>query len=856
MRVILPKGESMKRLSRVGLAVSAVCAMGLATQAEAQRTTALEEIVVTARKTEETLQDAPVAVSAFGEEDILDRQIQTVDDVARFTPGFVFSKAFGRDTERPVIRGQSNVLAGVQFGVESGAAYFIDGVYYPGDIQSLDLSDLQRVEVIRGPQSALYGRNTYSGAVNFVTRSPSDSFGGKARASVANEEQDYLLRLEGPLLGETLRGSVSLKYNKFDGQWTNEVTQQTIGDEETKAGSVVLEWTPNEDVRVKLRGTYNEDRDGTRAFWFQDPSFNNCYPGTRSLGVFTAMGSNNFNQYFCGELQVRPIYVNDGTTVGTAVPTPAIPNAPGLFTYRFGPATIPYVRPYSAQPGVAFSGVNRDRSLVTGIFDWDIFGSGYNLILDTGFRSDNVLLGSDSDFSSVNMFIFDLAPPATEAFGANTSAQKTDDYSVEFRFSSPLDRDFRWMVGGFYYEQEKRTTDIDFDNKEFDGPLSSIQDLYNKAIFGLVEFRFAEDWSLTAEGRYTDETKAIHEFSTSGATLGNLTYKNKDSWDNFTPRLTLAWQATPDVNIYAVYAEGVKPGGFNGATGELVGSARYEQEESKNYELGLKSFLFNGRVVFNVAGFFIDSKDVQLTTPLQLPNSSNITSLATNQGQGEVKGVEVEARWAATDYLTLGLTYELADASFTEGFDDFQWTLTSGGGIYNPNDPDNALRNPNGEGDGSIKGKQYPMTSKNQASFTADWRSPLGSSRWEFFANADVTYEDKKPVQVHNEAFVPAATIVGARFGVSNDNWSVSVFGRNLTDEDAPQIATRWFQWPLANLGSPVNVPGAPSSILNTPVSTAGLVPAGSIVSTNFPRGFFGSFRRERQVGVEVSYSF
>jgi outer membrane receptor protein involved in Fe transport len=163
----------MKKISQVALAVSTVCAMGLAAQAEAQQpSTMLEEIIVTARKSAETLQDVPVAVSAFNAEAITKRQIQSVEDVARFTPGFIFSKAFGRSTDRPIIRGQSNVLAGVQFGVESGAAYFVDGVYYPGDIQSLDLSDLERVEVIRGPQSALYGRNTYSGAINFVTRSP------------------------------------------------------------------------------------------------------------------------------------------------------------------------------------------------------------------------------------------------------------------------------------------------------------------------------------------------------------------------------------------------------------------------------------------------------------------------------------------------------------------------------------------------------------------------------------------------------------------------------------------------------------------------------------------------------------
>lgn len=821
----------MNNISKVGIAVSAVCAMGLAAQAEAQRTVALEEIIVTARKTEETLQDVPVAVSAFAEEDIIDRQIQSVDDVARFTPGFVFSKAFGRSTERPVIRGQSNVLAGVQFGVESGAAYFVDGVYYPGDIQSLDLSDLQRVEVIRGPQSALYGRNTYSGAINFVTRSPSDEFAGKLRASVANEEEEYAVRLEGPILGDRLLGSLSFKYNQFDGQWKNEVTGETIGQEETKAASAVLEWRPNDDLRLKVRGTWNEDRDGTRAFWFQGAVENTCYPGTRSLNSYFFSGSTNVNQYFCGTLRARPIYVNDGAWAGPVVTAPGVPaNA------TFFPASILY----NTGPGIGFSGVDRDRTLVTAILDWDVFGSGYNLVVDGGYRSDDALAGSDSDFTSVNLT---LAPTSTgtEAFGANTSRVDTKDYSLEFRFSSPLDRDFRWMLGAFYYEQEQRQFDSNFRFPRGAPTPFAILDLYNKAVFALLEWKLAERWTVTAEARYAEETKGVHEYQNLVSGGGDLTYRNEDVWDNFTPRVTVEWQVSDDVNVYGVYAEGVKPGGFNGAGGVVVGKETYEQEESRNYELGLKSTLLDGAMVFNLAGFFIDAKDVQLTTPLQLPGNANVTSLATNQGQGEIKGAELEVRWAATDYLTFGLTYALADASFTEGFDDFQWTLTSGGGVFSPNDPTNPARNPNGQGDGSIKGKQYPMTAKNTGSLTVDWRSPLGSSSWEFFANADLSYEDKKPVQVHNEAWVPSATTVGARLGVSSDNWTVSVFGRNLTDEDAPQIATRWLQYPYLTAFSLLR-PGSP--------------PNDGTVSYNFPRGFFGSFRRERQVGVEVSYSF
>ncbi|MYF01322.1 MAG: TonB-dependent receptor plug domain-containing protein, partial [Gammaproteobacteria bacterium] len=171
-----------KNLTRFRLIAGTVslAAMALSGQALAQESL-VEEITVTARKVEESLNDTPVSVSAFTTASIEQLDINSVTDIARFTPGLSFSSAFGRSTERPVIRGQGNILARVQFGVESGVAYFVDGMYYAGDIQSLDMSNLERVEVIKGPQSALYGRNTYSGAINFVTRRPGQDFSGRAR---------------------------------------------------------------------------------------------------------------------------------------------------------------------------------------------------------------------------------------------------------------------------------------------------------------------------------------------------------------------------------------------------------------------------------------------------------------------------------------------------------------------------------------------------------------------------------------------------------------------------------------------------------------------------------------------------
>src|SRR5262245_7431037 len=203
------------RLTHTMLGATATCGLlsvfttpVLAQQEAAHSVQHMGEVLVTARKKQESLQEAPVAVTAFTAETLNERQIRSIEDVARFTPGFVFSKAFGRTNERPVVRGQSNILAGTNPSAEAGAAYFVDGVYYSGDILDLDLRDVQRVEVIKGPQSALYGRNTYSGAINFITRGPTDEFTAHLGGHFDEDEYEGNLSLGGHFT-ETLGGSLT-----------------------------------------------------------------------------------------------------------------------------------------------------------------------------------------------------------------------------------------------------------------------------------------------------------------------------------------------------------------------------------------------------------------------------------------------------------------------------------------------------------------------------------------------------------------------------------------------------------------------------------------------------------------------
>jgi outer membrane receptor protein involved in Fe transport len=801
----------------------------------------IEEITVTARRREESLQSIPVAVTAFSATDIVDRQIRALEDVARYSPGLSFAKAFGRSTDRPVIRGQGNVLAGVQFGVESGAAYFVDGIYYPGDLSSLDLNNIERIEVVRGPQSALYGRNTYSGAINFITKEPGDELSADVRTRWG-DDQDIEVSgvVRGPLIDGVLGGSLAMRYYTYDGEYLNTVTGKTVGDEETKSISGTLDWTPAADWRVRSRLSYQEDRDGTRPFFLQGAELNNCLPGTRSMASWPITGSTNNNQYFCGKIN-RPgdtVALNDGPArpgwPGPSDLFPGIPNVP------FGGQPV-----YNPANGLPFSGVNRDLLFASLLSEWDIAGSGFVLTTSLGYRDEERKTGSDSDHSQINRLTNGRC-----TFCAS-EVDEFEDISAEVRLESPSTERLRWLAGAYYFDQDSLNRNVTFAQLNGGAPRSE-RTIRNWAIFGSVEFDFTDRVTATAELRYFDEEKGLKEYTfvdyDNDPSQRTTTFDESVDFSEFAPRVTVNWQVLDDILLYANWSQGYKPGGLNGAAGNTVVPARpeYLQESADSYEIGAKTNWLNNRLQANLALFFIDSKDIQLTTALST-GAGTLTSIVTNQGSGETFGGELELTFAVTDTLTVGANYALADTKFTKGCDQDQYIFTSGGG----NLLDAATctgNNVNGNGDGSIKGKAFPLSSKNQVGAFADYRRPIRSQA-EFFANLGFSWEDKKPVQVHNQAFVPSATILDLKLGIENERLTVAVYGRNLTDEDAPNMVTRWLQDPLV-----FGQAGFPSTANTAPAGACAAGTGGC--STVFPRAFFGDFRRSRNFGIEFAWRF
>ena len=809
----------------------------------------LEEIVVTARKREESLQDVPLAVTAITAEDIVNRQVTSIDDVAKFAPGLVFAKTFGRATERPVVRGLASVLAGTNASVETGVSYFVDGVYYQGDIGSLDMNDVERVEVIRGPQSALYGRNTYSGAINFVTRRPSDQLTGGMNGTFDKDERQLSGRLSGRL-SESLAGGLNFRYYDFEGQWKNELTGKTVGDENTVSFGGSLLFTPTEDLEVSLRLQHNRDDDGTRPLFFQSGELNNCYPGTRSFASYIRTGSSNTNQWYCGEVKALPIYLNDAPVTQPVTPLPGIPaNFQSATGNVYG----------DLRQGAVFSGVKRDLDVAMLRMRWDIGGSGYSLVASGGVRDEDRLTGADSDHSAVNIIGANINGQQPQASGSSSDRDVFKDWSAELKIESPREARFRWLLGVYRFEWERKGYRLDFVSPQGQDNPQQIFEISNKAVFGSIEVDVTERLSASLEIRRADETKRQIDFGATATSTSSgrpnvqegptfVIYDSRtrgnDSWKSTTPRVTVDYKVNDDVTLFANYSKGYKPGGFNGSTAIVANrptDESFKQEESLNYELGMKSTWMDRRVLLNVSVFKMKVDDMQLTTPVNNPVSGAITSLSTNQGDGEIKGIELESRFAATEELTLGFNYALADTRFTSGCDDFQFNITSGGGILNPTNPSDPTRNLNGKGSCSIAGHPFPLAAKHTAAATADFARPVFGGDYRLYVNTDLSYSSKRNVQVHNTAYTGAATLLGARIGLETDRWKAGLYARNLLNEDSAVGATRWLHTYMIGIPGVTLKPGLPPT---------------SVASYSLPRGIFGTLRRERQVGLEANYKF
>ena len=840
----------------------------------------IKEIVVTARKVEESLSDAPVAVSVITADSIAQQGLNSLDDFAKQAVGISFSQAFGRTTDRPVIRGASNVLAGVQAGVETGAAFFVDGVYYQGDIQGFDPSSIERVEIVKGPQSALYGRNTYAGAINYITKDPSQDLTITGRLRVAeHNEREAAASVSATFLDGGLGVRVGGRFFEYGGEYRNQLTGKKVGQEETKSAYATLTFKPFEDFKMRSRISWQKDEDGPLALFLQGAADNNCKPGFRSPRFRARSGavpfapatlsSSNNNQFFCGVIRPQPNNVRLNTDP-MPITIPAFAGPPPSF------ATPAISGNFD---GTAYDGITNEQLSLTNIIDWDLGGSGWILSSLTGWRDNKNFFGTDSDHSDA--FAYFNTNPAiggsipnpltTEPAFANTNRDDQQDISQEIRLSSPVDNPFRILVGGYYFRQEFRSQDITFasgtaglgvgrDNSEYDT-------IVNKAVFGLAEYDFSDAFSVTAEVRYAEETKTqisrgaggtsvfcageANRLAAFGATGAGNTCRPKAKFTGLDPRITVNYTTPGGTLVYGVYATGRKPGGFNGTAGVTATAqstsgqnfVNYLPEKSKGGELGIKFDALDRTLRGSVAVFYNELTNVQLTQAIPNPSGTGaLTSIVANSGDAETKGVELEFQAAPADGLLLTMGVAYVSAKFTRGCDADLFILNSGGLRTNF---DTGNPTPAGLALCDISGKTLPLGSPYIVNGSVNYETGIGSGDGRLFGIANFSFEDSKYIQTDNFAKTGDTFLLNARLGYKTDNFTLALFGRNLTDEDSIPLATRWFD-------------------LRYGAGTTGLPPAASVsfdgrpaqIESGSPRGFFGALRKGRTFGVEGTFSF
>lgn len=713
----------------------------------------IEEIVVTARKRDELVLNVPIAVTAFTADSMEQLGLTRIDELARYTPGFSFNPATGRQpaSDRPTVRGVTTIRNGITN--TSVASTFIDGVYVGGTIQSAGLYNLERVEILRGPQTALYGRGTYAGAINYVTRRPTGEFEGEVTLTGAEHDTvEASVWLSGPLASDRLAFFIGAGYYDYGGEYENTRDGSTVGGLETKDLTGRLYWTPTENLDVSLKLGIQSTDDGHFPIYLQPRTLNNC--------CFRTPAAPRAREYFVGEAQLEQQVT--------------------LFTDLLNAA--------------GGAGTRLDRQLAALDIDWTLPG-GYSIHSITGYIGDEMERGFDSSYAA-----YDPLPFAPGSFTIADEIEQSD-LSQELRFSSPADRPVRWTLGGYYYDGD---SDEVVENRVFldasnnivvapnFGPLTE-DSVENLAFFGGLEWDFGDRWVTSVELRWSQDEITVENFANDGS--GQLQESFNKTDRNVTPRFTLSYQSNENTNVYANIAKGTKPGDFNSAVPSLPDGSPDErfrsvdEEELWNYELGVKANWWDGRASGGVALYYLDVDDQQLTQIIELPNGGT-ASIIQNVGRTSVYGLELEGIVFVTDRFSLSASYAYTDAEIREHIDSDEADLRGSDGSFAQTE---AL--------GDVSGNRVPRVAEHMGSLVLRYEWPF-SSTINGYVSGNYTFESSKYAQVHNLIETGDSSLVGIRAGINAGQWEFIVWGKNVFDDDTPTDVLRYFDCCFGSLPS------------------------------------------------------
>jgi len=844
----------------VAAALAGTMAAPTAVHAQAVRTaTALEEVVVTARKREETLQEVPIAVTAFSAEALENIGFKTLEDVALRTPGLQFSEQAGQ------IAGRYNCsirFRGMNVNSEQAVyqlgAMFVDGIYVASGCTSLGAEDLQRVEVIKGPQAVYFGRNTFGGAVNYVTKDPGPEFSAKVTASFAeDDDNEYTASLSGPLLGDRAGFVLSGRHYERGAIFVSNFGDG-LGEQETNTGSLKLVLNPVDALTIRIRGSYTQDRDGPSAGGFISGNLNDSCTGT------TGPNGEPRSRYICGMIPGLndAITANNGslisynTSLDVAAFRPALfPGPNGLTAVDLPDYLLTQLLENGANDpaiddaiGLDYFGLKRNITYAGLTFDYE-FANGITLSGVYGYNKMEANWLRDFDFTDVESWW-------------STDPQSLEDDTYELRLTSDGEGALTWVVGASYYEMDytqsgnggTAVTRIPIGTQGF--PLTFNNSLVNNvkqkytAVFGGVTWHFTEAWSVSAEARYQEDELQKGQIIAAQAGLP----VSKGSWDDVLPRVILQWEPTPDTNLYASYSVGVLPGDINaefiygpdnmrtqeqidsvrdqalngadpypalgiptGSTGVPEAQDFLDREKLDSYEIGWKQTWLDGRLQTAMALYYMEWENQKGRLSTAVVDFNGNTNAPFVRDTVDVNGDPCVARSSTSLYCNDTLRtiqLQVPGASELMGLElEGTWYASDHlslqfGAEWTSNEYTDFTFNfvEQLAGTSDMKGNSSPRYPEFKGNLGLNYSNSLFGTGWEWFTRWDLIYFGEYYVDESNLAKAPDQTLLNARIGIGDEHLRVELFGNNLLDEDAYAAAGRWSDFSIpGNFNFPAN---------------------------------------------------
>ncbi|MCK9503705.1 MAG: TonB-dependent receptor [Porticoccaceae bacterium] len=562
----------------------------------------LEEIVVTAQKRAQNAMDTPLSLTALDGDSLKNRQVATMEDLRLVSPGLRSGNAGG--VNRLFIRGIG--LQSFASGADPSAAFYVDGVFIGRpSFQLGSFFDVDRVEVVRGPQGTLYGRNATSGAVNLHSRRPTEELSGYLEVTAGNYQMhetsgaiSSALDSEGKVLGR-----LAFHQLNRDGYGDDVTGHHPVNDANQQSARGTLQFLPTDDVDITIIGEYHKEKDNN---YFT--TNHGAYPG------FTLAG-----------LQGAANPANGWVPAGIA-----IENSHDAATNLFGDTN------------------NREVFALTALANVDLTDT-FSLASTTGWRKGSRTNANNSDGTSAGL-------------GNTFYNEDNEQFSQELQLTYTDDR-LDAVAGVFYYEEEIENyvyvPFYQFSSGPGDTPVpyeqDGVMDIEAWAVFSQATYAIQPDLRLTLGARYSRETRE-HQGQFTGLFVPVYVADEEKTWSSFTPKVGIEYDLFDNTLLYASWTKGFKSGTYNVGQNNPV----IDPEEIKAYEVGFKSQLWDNRLELTGAGFFYDYTDLQVNKII------GIATVTTNAGEAENKGIELATRAQLTDRLMLDANFTWLDATFTE----------------------------------------------------------------------------------------------------------------------------------------------------------------------------------------------